>query len=367
MSKSSALKKMMKNMPEGSMFSLNELEKPEIISTGVSTVDYALGTGGYARGCQYMIYGGSSSGKTAFCLTTIGLYQKEHKDSYSCVIDMEHSMTQDWSIKFGIDPERLVVMRPATSDEMYSMTMEAIESGIFDFVVVDSLGAGMLKSELDNENARMAGSSGVITRLVKAINSSFVTIEREKKVSETNGEKTNDIHVPVVLLINQVRANLEMYGPSEIFGGGKALEHMVTAIIHVRASKSSSEKIEAVVDGEKIQVGSTIYAKINKNKLGIPHKTASYVFCFKETEENEFGIDNARSLVDLALLTNVATVTGNTITFPINDKETDKVVGRKKFLDRIKKDKELQSYLAMRISSSGEVHDEDVEAITNMN
>ena len=82
--------------------------------------------------------------------------------------------------------------------------------------------------------------------------------------------------------------------------------------------------------------------------------------------ENEFGIDNARSLADLALLTNVVTVTGNTITFPINDKETDKVVGRKKFLDRIKKDKELQSYLAMRISSSGEVHDEDVDAVKQL-
>lgn len=367
MSTTTALKKMIKHMPKGSMFTLSELEKPEIVSTGVSTVDFALGTGGYARGCQYMLYGGSSSGKTALCLTTIGNYQKDHPDSYSCIIDMEHSMTQDWAVKFGIDLERLIVMRPATSDEMYSMTMEAIESGIFDFIVVDSLGAGMLKSELDNENARMAGSSGVITRLVKAINSSFITIERAKKEMQEEGEDTSNLHIPVVLLINQIRANMSMYGPSEIFSGGKALEHMMTAIVHVRASKAAGEKIEAVVDGEKVQVGSTIYATIQKNKLGMPNKTASYIFSFKETKDNEFGIDNARSLADLSLLIGIATVTGNTITFPVSDDQTDKVVGRKKFLERIKQDKELQKYLAVRISASGEVHDEDVEILEEFN
>ena len=253
-SKSQVLKKLAKKLPDGAVYTLNEQEGIEFIPTGISTLDYAIG-GGWPRGWMTQVYGPSSSGKSAMVLQSIGNYQKSHPESLAAVIDLEKSMTEDWAVKFGIDPDRLVVLRPTNVEEMITMSVEAVKANAFDIIMVDSLGAGLLQSEIENDRNRVAGSAGAITRMVKSINAAFIELERMKKIENSETEDESDYIVPSVLLINQVRVNMSsMYG-EDTYGGGKALGHMLGVNIHLRASKASADKIMGTVDGQQLRVG----------------------------------------------------------------------------------------------------------------
>lgn len=365
-SKSQVLKKLAKKLPDGAVYTLNEQEGIEFIPTGISTLDYAIG-GGWPRGWMTQVYGPSSSGKSAMVLQSIGNYQKNHPESLAAVIDLEKSMTEDWAVKFGIDPDRLVVLRPTNVEEMITMSVEAVKANAFDIIMVDSLGAGLLQSEIENDRTRMAGSAGNITRMVKAINSSFIELERERKVANNSDGDTNELVIPAVLLINQVRVNMSsMYG-EDTYGGGKALGHMIGVNIHLRASKASADKIMGTVDGQQLRVGWMCTATVEKNKLSVPGKSAGYSFVFCECPEHEFGIDNARSVADLALATGIARVDGKSIYYPTPNGTEEKVVGRNNFQQIMRENEELVKFLAEEISRDISKNSCDEDAITVQN
>lgn len=365
-SKSQVLKKLAKKLPDGAVYTLNEQEGIEFIPTGISTLDYAIG-GGWPRGWMTQVYGPSSSGKSAMVLQSIGNYQKSHPESLAAVIDLEKSMTEDWAVKFGIDPDRLVVLRPTNVEEMITMSVEAVKANAFDIIMVDSLGAGLLQSEIENDRTRMAGSAGNITRMVKAINSSFIELERERKVANNSDGDANELVIPAVLLINQVRVNMSsMYG-EDTYGGGKALGHMIGVNIHLRASKASADKIMGTVDGQQLRVGWMCTATVEKNKLSVPGKSAGYSFVFCECPEHEFGIDNARSVADLALATGIARVDGKSIYYPTPNGTEEKVVGRNNFQQIMRENEELVKFLAEEISRDISKNSCDEDAITVQN
>lgn len=362
-SKSQVLKKLAKKLPDGAVYTLNEQEGIEFIPTGISTLDYAIG-GGWPRGWMTQVYGPSSSGKSAMVLQSIGNYQKSHPESLAAVIDLEKSMTEDWAVKFGIDPDRLVVLRPTNVEEMITMSVEAVKANAFDIIMVDSLGAGLLQSEIENDRNRVAGSAGAITRMVKSINAAFIELERMKKIENSETEDESDYIVPSVLLINQVRVNMSSIYGEDTYGGGKALGHMLGVNIHLRASKASADKIMGTVDGQQLRVGWMCTATVEKNKLSTPGKSAGYSFVFCECPEHEFGIDNARSVADLALATGIARVDGKSIYYPTPNGTEEKVVGRNNFQQIMRENEELVKFLAEEISRDISKNSCDEDTIT---
>lgn len=360
----SILKKLSKKLPEGSVFSLKDVEEIEFISTGVSSLDYAYG-GGWPRGWMSMVFGGASVGKSALTYTSIAKKMQDDPDSLSCVIDLEKSTTPKWVEKFGVDPERLVVVRPSNTEEMIKMTMEAVTSGIFDFIVVDSLGAGLLQSEIENDKSRVAGSAGNITRMVKAVNAAIIELERKKRVLtlQEDEEAAKEVIIPSVILINQVRVNMaSMYG-EDTFPGGKALGHMCGIVVQLKTSKATGDKILGTVDGTTMRVGWLVNAAVTKSKVSVPYKSGAYNFVFVDCPETSFGIDNAKSIVDLSISLGIARVEGKTIYYE-KDGEEKKVVGRNNYYEVVKNDEDLQRSLGGKISEimSEEGIDEDLKA-----
>lgn len=366
-SKAQVLKSLMKKLPEGSVYKLEDEKEYGVVPTGISTLDYATGIGGFPRNKMTLVYGTASTGKSAMVLQAIGNYQKKHPDSMAAVVDLEDSMTVSWAEKFGINPENIVIVKPTDVEEMITMTMECVKSNAFDIIMVDSLGAGLLRSELENDKSRMAGSAGAVTRMVKAINAAFIELKREERITEAQNGDTSGFIFPAVVLINQARQDMNsMYG-GITYSGGKALTHMMAVIIQLRRINSTAEKVEGTVDGAKMRVGWLCSATLEKNKLATPGKSAGYVFVFKECPEHSFGIDNARSVADLSIVTGVARVEGKTIYYPTPDGE-DKVVGRNNFIKALK-DETLCSYVAEVISTnmSEEMQDPDSQLVKEIN
>lgn len=346
--KEQVLKRLGKVVPEGGIYSLKDVPPVEVISTSIPTLDFALGTGGLARGSQTMIYGEPSSGKSALTYSMMGAYMKEHPDSMCAIIDLENSASAEWCAKFGLDGDNTLVIPSATIDECITAAVKSVLEGVFDIIVIDSLAAGILQSEMDNDVNRMGGSALAITRLVRSLQSACIQVERKKRVAQLS-DSDEDIRIPVIIHINQIRANLKsMYG-GVTFGGGYALQHAVDQIIRIRASKATADKIEGTVNGEKQIVGSLVNCTVEKNKLAAPNRSGSYIFCFEECPEHEFGIDATASVCDLALALGVARPEKNTIYFPTPHGE-EKVVGRKKFDTYIRENEDVRNFLAHEIS-----------------
>ena len=103
------------------------------ISTPVPALNEALG-GGLPRGHMTLIAGRSDSGKTAFCLNTIGDAMKRDKDFIALWVESEDSIDIDQvAALYGIDLDRFYCVSttdPVTKKQSFGA--EAIEKAILD-------------------------------------------------------------------------------------------------------------------------------------------------------------------------------------------------------------------------------------------
>ena len=98
----------------------------------------------------------------------------------------------------------------------------------------------------------------------------------------------SDSHTSVIF-INQIREKVGMvFGNPEITPGGRALKFAASVRIELR-------KKEVIKDGAGNPIGSVVQAKIIKNKMAPPFKTAKFDVRFGK------GITRSSSILELAL------------------------------------------------------------------
>jgi hypothetical protein len=103
----------------------------------------------------------------------------------------------------------------------------------------------------------------------------------------------------------------------------------------------------AVIDGEKMPIGYTIMAKIRKNQVGAPGRTAMYWFYNVWTEEHGFGIDKLDEINRLSIMTRVVKLAGgwyNHLLLP-----GGKVHGLPAYQQAVREDIELQAALSAEV------------------
>lgn len=298
------LEQLRKTLKDGAMSMLSEQSERKVISTGIATLDAALGVGGLVRGSQNIFWGTPSAGKSVLCYTAIGNMMQRDPESMACIFDIERSADVDWLVKFGVDPERVVIIKEPTIEANVNTFQEVMRTSSFDFVVIDSLGAVVRSVDFDGKDgkggdaskAQVGGASSVITRWVSKANSELIVLDK----MENTGV---DVIKPVIVHINQVRDNLSsMYG-GHTMPGGHALQHMASTIVKVTASGASADKIWGTVENSqsKVQVGTRVNCVIEKNKFAPAKRMAGYNFCWEECQEHEFGIDSYAACVELAV------------------------------------------------------------------
>lgn len=296
------LESLRKQLSDGALSMLSEQPERKVVSTGIATLDFALGTGGFVRGQQVICYGVPDGGKSALAYTAAGNLQQSDPDAMVCVIDVERAANPDWLSKFGIDPERTVIIKQPTIEEYVNAFQQAMRASIFDYIIVDSLGAVIRANDFDGKDgkggdankAQVGGAASVITRWVNKANAELVVLDK----MELTG---TEVIKPVIVFINQVRDNFgSMYGGLTM-PGGHALRHMSKVIIRVTASGAAADRMFGTVNGKKVQVGTRVTCKIERNKNAPDGRLAGYDFCWEECPEYSFGIDSAAACYDLAV------------------------------------------------------------------
>ncbi|MEM4523129.1 MAG: hypothetical protein QW738_07970 [Nitrososphaeria archaeon] len=244
--------------------------KEEIVSTGILTVDLALGIGGIPMGKIIEVYGQESSGKTTFSLITISQMQKANK--ICAFIDAENSFDPIWAETLGVNLDELLLIEANSLEESLEKLEFLINQGV-QYVVYDSIVAPPTVSQ----NKADYGDSlvGVRARVLSMALSKLMPVLRQNKAT--------------IMFINQIREKIGVYGNPETTPGGRALKFFSSLRLNMRKKPIKDE------DGE---IGDEVHVKVEKNKFAPPMKRAKFLLFYDGT----YTIDYPEILSQLGLV-----------------------------------------------------------------
>jgi recombination protein RecA len=282
-----AISQIEKQFGKGSIMRLGEdsIRAPiEAIPTGAISLDIALGIGGIPRGRVTEIFGPEMSGKSTLSLHIIAEAQK--RDGTAAYIDAEHALDTAYAANIGVKVEELLISQPDTGEQALEIAEALVRSGAVDVVVIDSVAALVPRAELEGEMGD--AFVGLQARLMsQALRKLAAAIHR----SNTS-----------VIFINQLREKVGVFfGNPEVTPGGRALKFYSSVRIDLRRQ-------ESIKKGDEI-IGNRVKAKVVKNKVAAPFKSAEFDIMFSE------GVSSEGCLIDLGVGAGLVQKTGAFFSF----------------------------------------------------
>ncbi len=302
------IKEIKKKFGEGSIMTLKDQQviPVEAIPTGSVSLDLALGVGGVPKGRIIEIFGPESSGKTTLALHIISEAQK--RGGIGAFIDAEHAFDPDYAKKIGVNLENLLISQPDSGEQALQILESLVSSGEIDVVVLDSVAALTPKAEIAGEMGDF--QIGLQARLMSQALRKLTSI-----IAKTD---------TVAIFLNQIRMKVGvMFGNPETTPGGMALKFYSSVRIDLR-------RVAQIKKGDEI-IGSRIKAKVVKNKLAPPFKTAEFDIYYSE------GICKEADLLNLALKQGIVKKSGSWMEF----KNKNLAQGFDKVVEKLKKEPKL--------------------------
>ncbi len=253
----------------------SEPAQPTYFPSGITALNYVISAeGGIPGGSIIELLGENGHGKSTLALDLLAQAQKKGLKDINVggriinavILDFERSFDPDYAEIFGIDTDKVLVVRTKFAEDSFNIAEALILEGI-QFVLVDSIGMLVSKEEADkdfNDPEKLAAEAKALGRFVKHANAYM-------------DENT------LVVLINHYRANISpMARTDKKAYGARIVQYAVKLILTLRRTSQDNGR-------------DTIEVFVEKNKLG-GRRGIKVEFQIVSTE----GIDYAQHLLDLA-------------------------------------------------------------------
>ena len=297
----------------------------EAIPTGALALDAALGIGGVPRGRIVEIYGPESSGKTTLSLEILA--EAQAMGGVAAFIDAEHALDPTYAARIGVDIDEVLISQPDTGEQALEICDMLVRSGAIDVVVIDSVAALVPRAEIEGEIGET--TVGLQARLMS---------QALRKLAGSLAKSNT-----TCIFINQLREKIGvMFGNPETTTGGRALKFF------------SSVRIDIIKVKDEI-VGNRVRAKVVKNKVAAPFRTAEFDIMYGT------GISKEGSVLDMAVQYEIVSKSGAWYTY-----DGDRLgQGREAAKDKLRKNPELMNELdhKVRVMCGLEFEDEPVGTI----
>lgn len=240
------------------------------VSTGVVSLDIALGCGGLPLGRIIEIFGPESSGKSTLAMNVVAEAQAQ---GLTCAyVDAEHAMDPFYAANLGVQIDDLWFSQPDNGEQALSIVEMLCQPGAgVSVIIVDSVAALTPRAEIEGEMGD--AHVGLMARMMSQ------GLRKLNGVASKNGV--------MILFINQLREKIGViYGSPEVTPGGRALKFYSSVRLDVR--RTETVKTDGDATSNKTRV------KVVKNKVGVPYKQAEF--------EIEFGtgVDKVKDLIEVA-------------------------------------------------------------------
>lgn len=292
----------------------------DAIPTGALALDLALGIGGIPRGRVTEIFGSESSGKTTLAQHIIA--ETQRAGGVAAYIDAEHALDPSYAASCGVKLAELLISQPDTGEQALEITERLVRSGAVDVVIVDSVAALVPRAEIEGEmgDTHVGLQARLMSQALRKLSAA---------ISKSN---------VAVVFINQLREKVGIiFGNPEVTPGGRALKFYSSVRIDLRRG-------DTIKQGTEI-VGSRVRARVVKNKVAAPFRSAEFDIMFNH------GISKEGNLVDLGVAAGVLKKSGAFFTYG----DTRLGQGRENAKDYLRQHSDIMKQLEEAIRASAAI------------
>jgi len=231
----------------------SDLEDIEFLPTGMPGLDKVIG--GFPIKRITEIYGLEKVGKTT--LTLMSLAALTQKKKRVIFIDVENSFNKDRAEELGVNLPYLLIAKEFILEDVAQLIIDNVENA--HAIVLDSLPQLIPRREAEGEfgDANIGIKAKVINELMRRVTPNLAAGKC------------------ALIVINQLRPNLDPYGEKYITPGGYATRYM--ASLRLLLKSGAADRIIRSEKGEKVQVGHRLHVVVKKTKTG-PHEGKEVVF-----------------------------------------------------------------------------------------